>query len=152
MWQIISRLQVPQHIVADIWICQGQGQGQEQGSRAGAGAAEGAGQAGAGRGRNRGRGAKTPKKQFLSRSPRGPKWPTSRPVWGEGPILVPIKTSSGAGRGCYRPHGCGEAGRRIGSLHHRGRGAYAPPTHSRWAAYALSLGFRVSRSGFRVSG
>ena len=28
------------------------------------------------------------------------------------------------------------------ALRHRGRGALAPPTHSRWAAYALSLGFR----------
>ena len=34
------------------------------------------------------------------------------------------------------------------ALRHRGRGAEAPPTHSRWAAYALSLGFWGL--GFRV--
>ena len=31
----------------------------------------------------------------------------------QGPVLVPRYR---AGRGCYRPHGCGEAGKRIGSL------------------------------------
>ena len=36
---------------------------------------------------------------------------------GGGPVLVPRRTCSGTGpsRGCYRPHGCGEAGDRPGS-------------------------------------
>ena len=72
-------------------------------------------------------------------------------------VITLIGTSTGpeenllryrAGRGCYRPHGCGEAGKRIGSLcaieveglkRPQVEGLKRPPTE----VGGLSLEFRV---------
>ena len=53
-----------------------------------------------------------------------------------------------ASRGCYSAHGCGKAGERP-SMSRGIRAAH----HRRWAAYAMSLGFRglgIRGLGFRV--
>ena len=45
------------------------------------------------------------------------KAPSNLPPKREQTVLVPKRTCSGDGlTWCYRPHGCGEAGRRLGSL------------------------------------
>ena len=62
-----------------------------------------------------------------------------------------------AGRGCYRPHGCGEAGKRIGSLCAIKIEALKrrPPTEVGGLSLefrAWDLGFRLQGLGFRVQG
>ena len=61
-------------------------------------------------------------------------------VWQTGTSTGPEENSSRylASRGCYSTPGCGKAGERAGSTC-----AIISAAHRRWAAYAMSLGFRV---------
>ena len=92
--------------------------------------------------------------KFACRGGPGPPGPPQDPPWKkpapapkpstlglQGTSTGPEENSSRylASRGCYSTPGCGKAGERAPSM---SRGISAAH-HRRWAAYAMSLGFRV---------
>ena len=116
------------------------GQGRAGQGRAGQGRAGQAGQGRAGQGRaGQGRAGQGRAGQGRAGQGRAGVRALLGPKLGQ---LAALNLRYRARRGCYRPHGCGEAGKRIGSLCAiEVEGLKRRPR--RWAAYALSLGFRV---------